>query len=261
MQHYLANPPQADSYPLPVPASRSKACSAQQSGERMRGCGIRGGLGWRLGCCVLAAVLAIPAYAEGPRPAQAPPAEREVAVVNNSPRPINEVYVSTQTADQWGEDRLGESTLDPGDSLRLRLGRTRECLFDAKVVYDDASREESRGVNLCRTRQIVFDGSTATAPPETGSEHSVTLVNHAKRPIQQVFISPAAASQWGDDRLAVGSISVGDRQAVTWRGDCTVDLRVVFENRAAEERRGLDLCGTPELSIEPGWTTADAPPP
>jgi hypothetical protein len=130
-------------------------------------------------------------------------------------------------------------------------------MFDAKVIYDDASREEHRGVNLCRTHQLAFDGSTATAPPETGIEHSVTLVNHSPRPIQQVFISPAEANQWGDDRLGQGSISVDDRQAVTWRGDCNADLRVVFENRSAEERRGVDLCDTPVLSIEPGWTTAD----
>ena len=205
-------------------------------------------------------LLAAPARADIPRPVQGPLGEREVTVLNGSPRPINEIYVSPESADQWGEDRLGEQMLEPGDSLRLHLGRTRECIFDAKVVYDDASREETRGLNLCRIHQITFDGSTATAPPETGAEHSVTLVNHARRPIQQVFISPAAANQWGDDRLAAGSISVGDRRAVTWHGACSVDLRVVFENRAAEERRGVDLCATPVLSIEPGWTTADTLP-
>jgi hypothetical protein len=36
-----------------------------------------------------------------------------------------------------------------------------------------------------------------------------------------------------------------------------VDIRVVFENRAAEERRGVDLCRRASLSIEPGWTTTD----
>jgi hypothetical protein len=216
---------------------------------------------WRLaGCGLAAALLAAPAIAEMPVAVQGPLGDRELTVLNSSQRPINEVYVSPQSADQWGQDRLGEHMLAVGDSLRLHLGRTRECLFDALVVYDDASREENRGVNLCHTRQVVFDGHTATVPPGTGTEHSVTLANHARRPIQQVFISPAAASQWGDDRLSEGSISVGDRRPVTWYGDCTVDLRVVFENRAAEERRGVDLCGTPVVSIEPGWTTADTLP-
>jgi hypothetical protein len=33
----------------------------------------------------------------------------------------------------------------------------------------------------------------------------------------------------------------------------------VFSNRAAEERRGLNLCTRSRLRIAPGWTTAEAP--
>jgi hypothetical protein len=208
----------------------------------------------------LAALLAAPARADVPRPTPAPLADRDLTVLNHSQRPINEIYVSPGSAEQWGADRLGERTLEAGAQLKLRLGRTRECEFDVKVIYDDASQEETRGLNLCRARQVAFDGSTATAAPESGAAHRVTLANASTRPIQQVFISPAEANQWGDDRLAEGSISVGDRREVVWHGACSVDLRVVFENRAAEERRGVDLCATPALSIEPGWTTADVLP-
>ncbi len=226
----------------------------------MRRAGIWAWTGWQVVICALL-LAAAPARADvPPRPMLGPLGDRDVTVLNSSDRAINEVYVSAESADQWGEDRLGEHMLEAGGSLRLHLGRTRECIFDAKVVYEDASREENRGINLCRTHQITFDGSTAVPPPEAGPEHSVTLVNHAPRPIQQVFISPAEANQWGDDRLAEGSISAGDRRAVTWHGGCNVDLRVVFENRAAEERRGVNLCTTPALSIEPGWTTADTLP-
>ena len=38
------------------------------------------------------------------------------------------------------------------------------------------------------------------------------------------------------------------------------DLRVVFDNRSAEERRGIDLCTAGRIAIEPGWTTADKVP-
>ena len=55
------------------------------------------------------------------------------------------------------------------------------------------------------------------------------------------------------------AISVGDSRTLTYHGTCTADLRVVFDNRAAEERRGLDLCATPMLVIHPGWTTEDLP--
>jgi len=218
--------------------------------------------GWRhtLGAVAVAVLLAASAHANRPDPAPAPLGERALTVLNHGSRSINEVYVSPQTAEQWGEDWLGERTLEPGAVFRVRLGRTRTCVFDVKIIYDDASREEQRGVNLCHTRQLAFDGAAATPAPGTGVAHSVTLANNSAAPIQQVFISPAEANQWGDDRLGQGSISVADRRAVIWHGDCYADLRVVFENRAAEERRGVDLCALPALSIEPGWTTTDALP-
>jgi hypothetical protein len=202
-----------------------------------------------------AALVATPA-----RSAQESLSERDATVLNQSRQSINELYVSPATSDQWGADRLGERTLQSGDSFRLHLGRTRECLFDAKVIYDDASREERRGLDLCRTHQFGFDGRAASPPAELSAQHQVTLVNNSSRPIQQVFVSSAVATQWGDDLLGNSSISVADARPLTWRGDCVVDLRIVFENRAAEERRGIDLCASPVLSIEPGWTTMDVLP-
>ncbi len=226
-----------------------------------RACG-QAWTGWRhtLVAVAVAVLLAVPARADTPDPAQGPPGGRIVTVRNQSPRPVNELYVSPQTADQWGEDRLGDHTMNPGAFLRLHLGRSRGCVFDFKVIYDDGSREEHRGVNLCRTRQLAFDGAAATPAPGSGVAHSVTLVNQSAAPIQQVFISPPEANQWGDDRLGQDSISVGAQRQLTWHGDCDADLRVVFENRAAEERRGVNLCAVPALSIEPGWTTADVLP-
>jgi len=222
----------------------------------MRGFGSDASAGW----CVAVGILCALAAATPARSARDSVGERDVTVLNQSRRSINELYVSPGTSDQWGADRLGDRTLESGGSLRLHLGRTRECLFDAKVIYDDASREERRGLDLCRTRQLGFDGSAASPPPEAGAEHRVTLVDNSSLPIQQAYVSPVEATQWGDDLLGNSSISVADPRQVSWRGDCVVDLRIVFANRGAEERRGIDLCATPTLSIEPGWTTMDVLP-
>ena len=70
----------------------------------------------------------------------------------------------------------------------------------------------------------------------------------------------SAAGDWGDDRLANRSISVGDSSVIHYRGDCVADLRVVYDNRAAEERRDIDLCVARRIAIQPGWTTADTIP-
>ena len=187
--------------------------------------------------------------------------DREVIVVNRSGRTVNEIYVSPNRANQWGEDRLGEDTLASGQSLRIALGRSRDCAFDVQVVYENATREDKHAVNVCRAREVVFDGSEAAPiPPPAVATHTVTLTNRSGRPIQQVFISPADASQWGGDQLRDGTLSVGAERAIAYSGACQADLRVVFDNRAAEERRGIDVCAITHLVIVPGWTTADTPP-
>ncbi len=199
------------------------------------------------------------ALAERPPPAQPGPlGEREIAIANRSGLPITELYVSPTSSDVWGDDRLGEAILGPGRTLRLRLGRMRDCAFDVLAVYEDTSREERAAQNLCRARQVALDGR-ARVLPAAPPLREVVLSNLSGRAIQQVFVSSADAPEWGDD-LLTHAISVGDTGTVAYRGACTVDIRIVFENRAAEERRAIDLCHRTTLSIEPGWTTTDDPP-
>ncbi len=208
----------------------------------------------------LTLVLASSALALAAPPVEAPPAEREVMVVNHARRAMNELYVSPSSAGTWGDDRLGEQTLAQGRALRVRLGRLHDCEFDLQAVYDDASREEMHGADLCRLHSATFDGSTAMASPIVAPTHEITLANRSPRPIQQVLISPGDAGDWGDDRLGNTSISVGDSATVQYRGDCVADIRVVFDNRSAEERRGVDICTARRIAIQPGWATADSIP-
>ena len=205
--------------------------------------------------------LALPVAAEPPRLPRGAPVLREVTVVNRSARPVHQLRVSPSDADQWGEDRLGDDTIPAGGSFRVRLGRTRDCHFDVQVIYDDASREEQRGVDICRRRSVSFDRSAAVMPPEPFAvDHLVTLDNQAGRAIQEIFISPGIADRWGDDLSPPGGIAPGRTGQVSYRGGCMADLRLVFDNRAAEERRDVDICEAPTLLIRPGWTTAEFPP-
>ena len=196
----------------------------------------------------------------GAAPDTVPPGpigERELGIVNRSRHSIVELYASPASADEWGPDRLGERQIDVGARVQVSLGRMRDCGFDVLAIYDDASREEFHAVNLCRTRSLTLDGSTATPAPLPS--RSITVIDASPLPIQQLFISPLDAAQWGDDLLATASLSVGEQRSLTYQGTCDADVRVVFANRAAEERRGLNLCTTTTLRIVPGWTTADTP--
>jgi hypothetical protein len=197
--------------------------------------------------------------AAGPAAASDP---RDITVSNRAHRAMNQFYISPVTSDSWGDDRLGEATIEPGQARRLRLTGVTGCDVDIQVVYDDASHEERHGVDICRTRQLVFDGSAAVVPAAAKpGTHQVVVVNDSPLPIQQVLIAPADAPDWGDDLLQNGSLSSGDRITVTYHGDCLADLRVVFDNRSAEERRNLDFCGLHGVVVRPGWTTANTLPP
>src|ERR1700733_15883698 len=118
------------------------------------------------GALAIAALLAGPAQADPVRSTLAAVGDRDVSVQNRSEHTIVELYVSPQSADAWGQDRLGGDVLDMHKTIHLRLGRQQECMFDLLAVYDDTSREETRGINVCRQRQVVFDGSTASKPAE-----------------------------------------------------------------------------------------------
>jgi hypothetical protein len=181
-----------------------------------------------------------------------------VVVVNRAPHAIDELYISPVSNGEWGPDRLGDGSIAPGRSLRLRLDPDSGCSIDLQVVYDDASREERHDLDICRDAQVSLDGSRAVAPPEVaGGAHPVTIVNNAARPIQQVFVSATDAGDWGDDLLGENSLSVGDRTTLTYHGVCLADLRIVYDNRSAEERRNVDVCMLRGVVVQPGWTTAD----
>lgn len=189
-----------------------------------------------------------------------PGPERELTVQNHAHRAINDLYVSPTSAENWGDDRLGDAQIDPGAGLRIKLGRTRDCVFDVQAIYDDASREERHGIDLCRNRVVVFDGTGARKPDDArGARHVVILENDATRPIQQVFISSAESGDWGEDLLHDGSLSVAARTELAYRGDCVADLRIVYDNRGAGERRGLDFCAMGGIAITAGWTTTETP--
>jgi len=216
---------------------------------------------WRLPLRLSGAIALLALAAAGPDPARTPhDGSLDLVVANHSRQAITQLYVSPSASDEWGDDRVAEAGLPAGKSIRVHLPRPPGCRIDVQVVYDDASSEERDGFDACVSRQISFAGTNA-APPTTlfSRTHEVTLANGSSRPIQQVYVSASEADQWGDDRLGESSLSVGDSRTIGYRGPCTADLRVVFDNGAAEERRALDLCAMPALIIEPGWTTSDRP--
>lgn len=184
--------------------------------------------------------------------------ERVLLVDNHGPMPIRKLYVSAANTNSWGAEQLAGTAIAPGDSVRVQLGRGTNCRFDVEVIYADGRGEDLLDIDVCKNPSLAFNGAGATlASDKAGAPHQLRLTNRSGRPIVLVFVSAASADAWGDDRLDVPAIPIGGSQDIAFQSDCNVDLRVVFDNRAAEERRGIDACIAQRLVIAPGWTTAD----
>ena len=180
--------------------------------------------------------------------------QREARIANTGDRAIREFFASTRAPLAWGPDRLGTDLLPAGTDFTLRVRGT-ACLWDLRAVYEDDAEEVRQGVDLCTTREVVFDGSGAPRAPE----RRVTLVNRHGAAVQEVYLSGSAEDDWGPDRLGDDPLPRGQRREVAARlRECEADLRIVFEERrAAEERASINLCENPVIVLRPGWTVVE----
>ena len=80
---------------------------------------------------------------------------------------------------------------------------------------------------------------------------SFYLVNRSSQTINEAYASPASARGWGVDRLVDDQIAPGGNAAIRLLADgtCLFDLRVVFEDGHADERRQVNTCGVDNISF------------
>ncbi len=71
-----------------------------------------------------------------------------------------------------------------------------------------------------------------------------------KESINEVYVSSSEVANWGPDRLGRNVLPSG--QALTVRlpaGVCLNDLRIVYGNGQALERRGVNTCALVDLPL------------
>ena len=93
--------------------------------------------------------------------------------------------------------------------------------------------------------------------PSASLVRGVVLANRHVAAVQEVYLSASTDADWGPDRLGDVALHVGDDASVQMEGGCEADLRIVFPNGGAEERRGVDLCETTRIVLRPGWVVAE----
>jgi hypothetical protein len=103
---------------------------------------------------LFAAFAAFSLVAAGDANAQA---QQDFQLVNRTGYTIDEVYVSPSEQNSWGDDLMGDDSLEEGQTLNVRFpGGSNICSFDIKVVYDDQETAEFRGVNLCQVSRVTI---------------------------------------------------------------------------------------------------------
>jgi hypothetical protein len=197
--------------------------------------------------CLLALLLLLPAAL-----AVAQPGDPSFTIVNRTSQAMREIYVSPVTQQFWGRDLLGNEVLPAGRSLPVRIAASAGCRHDVRIVYANGQDEERRDQNTCAIDQMVF-GATAAAPQGQGAGQnaSFNLVNHGRQPIREIYVSSARDTHWGDDRLGRQNLTPGRYLAVQLpANDCVNDVRVVWADGRAEDRRGIDTCRLVNLVVQ-----------
>lgn len=202
---------------------------------------------------LLAAAIALaPLLAPGGAAAQGDPSFN---LVNRSGQAINEIYVSPVSQTNWGRDLLGNDVLPNGRSFPVRIAPAAGCQQDVRVVYADGRPEERRNLDTCAITELVFGAATRApqaaappqgtqqpAPPGAAANPSFNLVNHGRQAMREIYVSSVRETNWGQQRLQ-RPMQPGAHLAVRLpEGDCMNDVRVVWADGRAEERRQVDTC-------------------
>lgn len=210
----------------------------------------------RLVPALLATLLAGPAIAQSTQPGTQPGTQPNPSfnLANRGTQPINELYATPAGVDRWGRDRLGQNSISPGQNFPVRLPADGNCVYDIRVVYADGKPEERRRVNTCQVEAIAFPGGR-TANPNTAQgsasdDPSFRLVNRGRSEVNQLYVSLSSQENWGSDRLGDDTIAAGGTRVIRLpQGECTYDIRVVFANGEATERRRVNLCSINDLRV------------
>ncbi len=85
------------------------------------------------------------------------------------------------------------------------------------------------------------------------------IVNRARVPIFEAYVSPSRLDDWGADVLRDDVILPGARKTVRPAGnECVFDVRIVYRGGQSEERRRQNLCQLSEMAFDGGAAPAPA---
>jgi hypothetical protein len=189
-------------------------------------------------------------------------AQNRFWLVNNTGETIQTANVSPSRRSDWGPDILGNSVLPAGNRVFV-TPNFGDCVLDVRVTYPSGREETRMGLNACSLNTIAFGqpsggggvgatiggapGASVAAP--RGGNPSFNFINRSGQTIRELYISLSSQSNWGQDRLGNNVMNPGQSIWVDLPGggSCAADIRVVYMNGAAAERRGIETCSRTDM--------------
>jgi hypothetical protein len=88
---------------------------------------------------------------------------------------------------------------------------------------------------------------------------SFNLVNRSQQPINELYATPQGLDNWGKELLGDTTVAPGNSFAVRLpAGQCIYDVRVVYGNGRAEEKRNLNTCNISDVAFNGSGSSAAA---
>jgi hypothetical protein len=74
-------------------------------------------------------------------------------LINRGRSELQSAYARVAGRGDWGEDRLGDDTVDAGEATDIHLPNG-DCVWDLRFVFTDRRPIERKRVNLCQIRDL-----------------------------------------------------------------------------------------------------------
>lgn len=196
-------------------------------------------------------LIAAALFASGAACAQTAP-NPSFNIVNRTQHTINEVYASAAGNTNWGRDRLVDKTVAPGSTFAVRLPADGNCIYDIRVVYTNGTADERRNLNTCNLDNVIFP-TNSRAPAgrqQAMDDPSFRLVNRGRSEVNELYASLSGEENWGEDRLGDSTVAPGTSKVIRLpNGQCLYDVRIVYANGEATEKRRVNLCTMADMRV------------
>lgn len=217
---------------------------------------------------VACVALALPG-ASAAQPAQPNPSFN---LVNRGSGTIQQFFATPAGRSNWGRDRLDGRGLAAGGKAAIRLPADGNCVYDLRAQFADGRAEDKRELNVCNVDSVVMGeavpAATPAAPgPATGATPGAApaapaatptaarffvLRNRSLAPITSIAARAQGTDAWRTNPLRTGPIPpAGERRIdLPPGGQCVFDLRVTFQGGTSQEKTNINLCTSPEQTVQ-----------